>query len=131
MGLRTMRLHSFFLTGMALILVPSAPAIAGPNGATVVGGAATVQNPGSANVTVNQFSDKAIINWNLFNIGVGEKTVFNQPNGSSVILNRVTGGQGPSEILGTLQANGKVFIVNRDGIIFGAGAVVTTAGFLA
>ena len=38
---------------------------------------------------------------------------------------------GPSEILGSLDANGKVFIVNRDGIIFGAGAVVNTAGFLA
>ena len=38
---------------------------------------------------------------------------------------------GPSEILGSLDANGKVFVVNRDGIIFGAGAVINTAGFLA
>src|SRR3954471_17234147 len=123
------RLRNLLLTATALM--PIAPALAGPNGGVVVGGSAQINHQGSANVTVNQFSDKAIINWNLFNIGVGEKTVFNQPNGSSVILNRVTGGQGPSEILGTLQANGKVFIVNRDGIIFGAGAVVTTAGFLA
>src|SRR5205085_228826 len=46
-------------------------------------------------------------------------------------LNRVVGNQGPSQILGSLDANGKVFVVNRDGIIFGPGAVITTAGFLA
>src|SRR5205085_8570573 len=46
-------------------------------------------------------------------------------------LNRVVGNQGPSQILGSLDANGKVFVINRDGIIFGAGAVINTAGFLA
>jgi hypothetical protein len=43
----------------------------------------------------------------------------------------VTGGLGPSEIMGTLTANGRVFVINRDGILFGPGAVVNTAGFLA
>ena len=43
----------------------------------------------------------------------------------------MTGGLGPSEIIGTLTANGRVFIINRDGILFGPGAVVNTAGFLA
>ena len=43
----------------------------------------------------------------------------------------MTGGLGPSEILGTLTANGRVFLVNRDGILFGARRVVNTAGFLA
>src|SRR6185295_14677238 len=80
---------------------------------------------------VNQFSDKAIINWRMFDIGVGEKTTFVQPSSSSIALNRVVGGMGPSQILGSLDANGKVFVVNRDGIIFGAGAVINTAGFLA
>ena len=56
---------------------------------------------------------------------------FNQPSSSSVVLNRVTGGQGPSEIMGTLTANGRVFLINRDGILFGPGSVVNTAGFLA
>src|SRR6185295_16935733 len=115
----------------ATALVPVAPALAGPNGGVVVGGSAQINNQGTANVTVNQFSSKAIINWNLFNIGVGERTTFVQPDSNSVALNRVTGGHGPSEILGSLDANGKVFLVNRDGFIFGAGAVVTTAGFLA
>ncbi|MGB9369089.1 MAG: filamentous hemagglutinin N-terminal domain-containing protein, partial [Xanthobacteraceae bacterium] len=111
--------------------MPIAPAFAGPVGGVVVGGSAQINNPGTANVTINQFSDKAIINWHMFNIGVGEKTTFVQPNANSIALNRVVGGMGPSEILGSLNANGKVFVVNKDGIIFGAGAVINTAGFLA
>ena len=123
------RLRNILLTATALM--PIAPALAGPNGGVVVGGSAQISNQGSANVTINQFSDKAIINWNLFNIGVGEKTTFVQPGVNSIALNKVVGGLGPSQILGSLNANGKVFVVNPDGIIFGAGAVITTAGFLA
>src|SRR3954471_16183397 len=125
------RLRHLLLISTALMPLGLMSALAGPNGGTVVGGSATINNQGSANVTVNQFSSKAIINWNLFNIGVGERTTFVQPDSNSVALNRVTGGHGPSEILGSLDANGKVFLVNRDGIIFGPGAVVNTAGFLA
>src|SRR4051794_28332244 len=123
------RLRNLLLTATALM--PIAPALAGPNGGVVVGGSAQINHQGTANVTINQFSDKAIINWNLFNIGVGEKTTFIQPSANAIALNRIIGKQGPSEILGTLDANGKVFVVNPDGIIFGAGAVITTAGFLA
>src|SRR5262245_1947293 len=115
----------------ALIALSAAPAAAGPEGGTVVGGAATIQGQGGPAVTVNQSSSSAIINWNTFNIGAKESVRFNQPDSSSVVLNRVTGGLGPSEILGTLTANGRVFLVNRDGILFGPSAVVNTAGFLA
>ena len=40
-------------------------------------------------------------------------------------------GSGPSAIDGTLTANGRVFIINRDGMLFGRNAVINTAGFLA
>src|SRR5262249_1790355 len=102
-----------------------------PAGGTVVGGTATIQGQGGPAVTVNQSRGSAIINWDTFNIGVNESVRFNQPGTSSVVLNRVTGGLGPSEILGTLTANGRVFVINRDGILFGPSAVVNTAGFLA
>src|SRR5206468_7126312 len=69
--------------------------------------------------------------WHTFNIGARESVRFNQPGSSSVVLNRVTGGLGPSEILGALTANGRVFLINRDGILFGPSSVVNTAGFLA
>src|SRR3954462_14644846 len=123
------RLRNILLTATALM--PIAPAFAGPNGGVVVGGSAKINTQDAAHVTINQFSDKAIINWNLFNIGIGEKTTFIQPSANAIALNRIVGGLGPSQILGTLDANGKVFVVNPDGIIFGAGAVITTAGFLA
>jgi filamentous hemagglutinin family protein len=112
-------------------LMAGGPAWAGPDGANVVGGSATITGQGSATVTINQTSDRAIINWRHFNIGAGELTQFNQPSSGSVALNRVTGGLGPTEILGTLRANGRVFVVNQDGIYFGPNSVVDTAGFLA
>src|SRR5262245_14676314 len=125
------RLHNLLLTTAALLALGAAPAAGGPAGGTVVGGTATIQGQGGPAVTVNQSSGSAIINWNTFNIGVNESVRFNQPGTSSVVLNRVTGGRGPSEILGTLTANGRVFVINRDGILFGPNAVVNTAGFLA
>ena len=125
------RFRNLVLTTTALIALGLAPAAGGPEGGTVVGGAATIQGQGGPAVIVNQSTPSAIINWNTFNIRANESVRFNQPKRSSVALNRVTGGQGPSEILGTLTANGRVFIINRDGILFGPGAVVNTAGFLA
>src|SRR5215468_3486467 len=125
------RLRNLLLTSAALSALAAAPGMAGPNGATVVNGAVSIQGQGTSSVTVNQSSNSAIINWNTFNIGVNESVRFNQPGASSVVLNRVTGGLGPSEILGALTANGRVFVINRDGILFGPNAVVNTAGFLA
>src|SRR5436190_9041435 len=125
-----MRMRTLLLTTTALMPLLS-PAMAGPEGGTVVGGAATISGQGSSHVIVNQSSQNAIVNWNTFNVGAGERAQFIQPSTSAATLNRVTGGLGPSQILGSIDANGRVFIVNRDGIIFGPGAVIKTAGFLA
>ena len=124
-------MRSVLLAATALLALGIAPVAAGPEGGAVVGGAATIQGQGGPAVTVNQSSNSAIINWNTFNIGANESVRFNQPSSSSVALNRVTGGRVRRKILGTLTANGRVFIINRDGILFGPGAVVNTAGFLA
>ena len=129
------RFRNLLITTSALLALGfalgSVPVAAGPEGGTVVGGAATIQGQGGPAVNVNQSSSNAIINWNTFNIGAKESVNFNQPSSSSVALNRVTGGLGPSQILGTLTANGRIFLINRDGILFGKGAVINTAGFLA
>ena len=124
-------MRSVLLAATALLALGVAPVAAGPEGGSVVGGAATIQGQGGPAVIVNQSTSSAIINWNTFNIRANESVRFNQPSASSVALNRVTGGLGPSEIMGTLTANGRVFIINRDGILFGPGSVVNTAGFLA
>ncbi len=125
------RLRRFLLMTSALVPLTVASAAAGPNGATVVGGSATVQGQGTANVVVNQTSNSAIINWNTFNIGAGQTTRINMPSANSAELDRVTGGLGPSQILGSLSSNGQVFLVNPDGILFGAGSRINVGGLLA
>ena len=117
--------RDLLLVTTALTVLALAPASAGPQGPSVVSGSATVTNPGTANVTVNQQSDRAIINWTMFNVGTGEHVQFNQPSSTSITLNRVIGGYGPSMIDGMIDANGRVFIINRDGILFGANAVAS------
>jgi len=133
---RGSRKHWLLLAGTALVsagasfaLVPAS--VAGPNGGAVVGGSGTIHGQGSGAVTVNQSSQNLIINWQTFNIGSGESTTFNQPNGNAVALNRVIGGLGPSFLDGTLTANGRVFIINGDGILFGPHSSINTGGFLA
>ncbi|MCC7600256.1 filamentous hemagglutinin N-terminal domain-containing protein [Janthinobacterium sp. FW305-129] len=121
----------FALTGMAaaLMLGYGSLALAGPAGGTVVAGQATIN--GAPGVTViRQGSQNAVINWASFNIGKGESVQFQQPNSNAVALNRVLGSDGTT-ILGNLSANGKVFIVNPNGVLFGRGASVNTAGLVA
>ena len=72
----------------------------------------------------------AIINWNGFSINADEITRFIQQSPSSAVLNRVVG-QDPSRILGALLSNGRVFLINPNGIVFGAGAQINTAGLVA
>src|SRR5262249_28685548 len=125
------RFRMLLLTSSALLSLGIGPSAAGPTGSNVVGGGATVSGEGTGHVTVNQWTERAIINWRSFNIGAGETTQFNQPDANAVALNRVTGGLGPSSIDGTLTANGHVFIINGHGVLIGAAAVINTAGFLA
>src|SRR5664280_443328 len=125
------RFSTLLVASTALVPLGLAIAVANPQGPQVVGGSATVQGQGTSTVTVTQQTNSAIINWNTFNIGTGEKTNIFQPSSSSVQLDRVTGGLGPSQILGSLWSNGRVFLVNPDGILFGSGAKVDAAGFLA
>jgi filamentous hemagglutinin family protein len=125
------RFRSTLLATTALMPLGVLAAAANPLGSQVVGGSANVSGQGTSTVTVTQSTEKAIINWQTFNIGTGETTQFVQPNSSSVTLNRVTGNLGASVLDGTLTANGRVFIVNPDGILFGANSRVNVGGFLA
>ena len=79
------RIRTLLLTSSALLALGTVPGAAGPDGPAVVGGAASVSGAGTSSVIVNQSSDRAIINWNTFNLGTGESARFNQPNSSSII----------------------------------------------
>jgi len=109
----------------------SAPAMAQealPTGGQVVSGSATIATNGTS-MEINQSSDRMIANWQSFSIGEGNSVTFNQPNTQSVALNRVIG-QDPSRILGRLNANGQVFLLNPNGIVIGKGGQVQTGGFV-
>ncbi|QJE01166.1 filamentous hemagglutinin N-terminal domain-containing protein [Massilia forsythiae] len=94
----------------------------------VAAGKATFSREGNVFSITN--TPGAIINWQSFDIGAGEITRFIQQNGDSAVLNRVLG-QDPSKILGALQSNGKVFLINPNGILFGQGARVDVNGLVA
>ena len=103
-------------------------ALANPTGATVAAGSATFSTSGKALTVTN--TPGAVINWQQFSIQKDEVTRFIQQNAASAVLNRVIS-QNPSQILGTLQSNGRVFLINPSGITFGAGATIDVAGFAA
>lgn len=114
------------------IITAFAPAISNalPDGGQVVGGSAAISTPNASTMQINQMTDKAIINWNGFSINVNELVKFIQPSSSAIALNRVIGAD-PSVILGQLTANGRVFLINPNGILFGSSAKVDAAGLLA
>ncbi|MGH8710813.1 MAG: filamentous hemagglutinin N-terminal domain-containing protein, partial [Burkholderiales bacterium] len=103
-------------------------AYANPVGPTVVNGQATFATQGNLLSVTN--TPGAIINWQQFSIGSNETTRFIQQSAASAILNRVVGVD-PSKILGALQSNGRVFLINPNGILFGAGAQIDVAGLVA
>ncbi|MFD2376577.1 filamentous hemagglutinin N-terminal domain-containing protein [Ottowia pentelensis] len=81
-------------------------------------------------MTVNQTVQRGIANWNSFSIGSDATVNVQQPNASAVLLNRVTG-ESSSSINGTLNANGRVYLINPNGILFGQGARVNVGGIVA
>jgi len=111
------------------LVLGTGPVMANPLGGVVVNGSASIQSSGNT-VTVNQATNRAVIDWQGFSIGAGETTQFNLPNNSSAVLNRVTGGN-PSSLLGTLNSNGKVYLINPNGILVGNGANINVGGLVA
>jgi len=110
--------------------VISSAAIGQPSGGTVVFGGATIGTPNSTTTLIKQTTNAAIINWQSFSLNSGTSVVFDQPGAAAIALNRVLGG-GVSQIDGSLSANGQVWIINANGILFGKGSQVNVAGLLA
>ena len=87
---------------------------------------------GQTTVMIQQTASKAILNWQTFNVGKNTTAYFNQSAGTQsngannwIALNRVTDPSGtPSQILGSIKAEGQVYIINQNGIIFGGSSQV-------
>ncbi|MGE0874005.1 MAG: filamentous hemagglutinin N-terminal domain-containing protein [Burkholderiales bacterium] len=116
------------LTALAVAACYAGSVSALPTAPSVAVGQALISVQGKTLHVVN--TPGTIINWRGFSIGADEAARFQQQSAASSVLNRVVG-QDPSAILGQLQSNGRVFVINPNGIVFGAGAQIDVAGLIA
>lgn len=100
-----------------------------PHGAVSVAGQTHIVEPDSKTLEIRTCSERAIIHWKDFSIEAGECTKFIQPSKHAAVLNRVSGNL-LSRIDGLLQANGKVYLLNPNGILIGKQGVIQTAEFI-
>jgi len=99
-----------------------------PVGGQVSAGQASIGSSG-LETTINQASPRAVINWTGFDANPGETVRFLQPSASAIALNRISGG--PTSFEGSLLANGNVWLINPNGMLFGGNASINVGGFLA
>lgn len=123
--MRAWKLGPFVFFGLLsanpIPLVENAPASAG---------SATLRQEGPLLEVIT--SEHAVLDWSSFSIAPGETTRFIQPSQSSAVLNRVLGeGQRISEIFGSLESNGKIYLYNQQGIILGPEGIVRAPFFFA
>ena len=117
---------ALLLAGSVFAAPPAVDAL--PTGASVAAGQASINAVGNV-MNVNQATQRAIVNWQSFDIGAQATVNFIQPNSSAVALNRVLGNSG-SQIFGHLNANGNVFLLNPQGTYFAPGSQVNVGGLL-
>ncbi|MDB5899424.1 MAG: hypothetical protein JWP41_3026, partial [Ramlibacter sp.] len=112
-----------------------------PVGGVAIHGTAVIPPPSRGNLTVTTSngtgSNHSAINWQSFSVPKDTVTNFVQPSATSTSINRVVGPRAApnqpniSEIFGTLSSNGRLVLVNPEGIAIGKGGMVDTAGFTA
>lgn len=102
-----------------------------PINATVGAATGTAGNPVLPVTQQTSANNRAVIEWSSFNVGSGARVDFAQPNAQSVLLNRVVGGSGNSQIYGSLTANGRIFIINPFGVYFGGTSQVSVGSLIA
>ncbi|QDR80260.1 filamentous hemagglutinin N-terminal domain-containing protein [Sporomusa termitida] len=112
-----------------LLLTAMLPAYANPTGGQITAGAGSISQSGNT-TNISQTTNKLSIDWQSFNIGANETVNFLQPGASAIALNRVVGNNA-SSIYGKLNANGQVFLINTNGILFAPGSSVNVGGIVA
>lgn len=124
----------FLLSGVSMLAVAAPylanPALANPAGGMVASGSASIADPSSATTEVRQASEGVVIDWSSFNVGKGQTTTFVQPNAQAIAVNRI-GGKSATQIFGTLDANGRIVLINGNGLLFGKGSQVNVGSLVA
>jgi filamentous hemagglutinin family protein len=124
------RLKASLVVVLTLATASAGVQAQGPVGGTVRAGDVRITGQGTSSTRIDQTSERAIIDWRSFGIGAADQVIFQQPSAQSATLNRVTGEQ-VSVILGRLDANGTVLLINPNGIVFGGGAQVNVGSLIA
>jgi filamentous hemagglutinin family protein len=117
------------ITALALLTASlhlSGLAQAAPGGAQITAGTGTVSQTGNT-TTIRQTSADLFLNWQSFNVTANEVVNFIQPSATSIAVNFILGNTS-SQIFGHLDANGQVWLINPNGILFGLGAQVNVGG---
>jgi len=117
-----MRYYKIFLVALPFAI------FAKPQGLNVKHGSCDVKN--IENNIQMKCSDKSILEWDNFSIRLDEKVKFSLPSDHSAVLNKVVKDI-PSEIFGSLECNGKLYLVNPSGIIFGKDSVINCKELIA
>jgi filamentous hemagglutinin family protein len=116
-------------SGLFLAALFAPPAGANPTGGAVTTGTASI-SASSTHQTIDQKSEDVVIDWSSFNIASGQTTQFVQPNAQAIAVNRIGGGNA-SQIMGTLDANGRIVLINGNGMLFGKGSQVNVGTLVA
>ena len=114
---------------LAFGLIATTSLQAAPSGGQIVGGVGSIHQSGLT-TTIQQQTGAMAIDWNTFNVNVDERVQFQQPDVSSIALNRILD-QLPSQINGRLDANGRIVLVNPNGLFFGNNASINVGGLIA
>lgn len=102
---------------------------AAPSGSEVISGVGSVSHSDTT-TTINQSSQNLSLTWDNFNIAPNETVNFIQPSSSAIAINRIYSTDG-TQILGHLNANGQVYLINPNGILFGRGSQVNVGALVA
>ncbi len=106
------------------------PSLAGPTlapGSALNGG--YIESSG-LNTTVHQSADAMVINWASYNLNRDERIQYIQPSANAISLNQILD-HSASQINGRIDANGRVILVNPNGIFFGENAQINVGGLIA
>ena len=110
--------------------VSAAPPLPVPSGTWVTAGNALPPSVTNQTMNIQQLTPKVTLNWDSFNIDRGHTVNFNQPSPSATALNLIHQAD-PVLIRGALNANGEVWLLNQNGVVFGSSAEVNVRGLIA
>ena len=113
--------------------ISATSALAQPQGGQVTAGVANIQQTvvnGQVNTQITQSSMRVSLSWKSFNVGTNDVVNFVQPSKDALAINRINDVSG-TKILGQVRANGQVWLINPNGVIFGKDAQINAAGLLA